>query len=91
MSRKTREEKKIAAYRKRLQLLQQINQPKSNDQSEKVTKPATPLTEKIPETAVKQDFFIKDLKKSLFIIFLIITLEIIVYFVTIKDYLKLGY
>ena len=88
MSRKTREEKKIAAYRKRLKLLQQINQPESIDQSEKVAKPATPLTKKTSEIAIKHDFFIKDLKKSLFIIFLIITLEFVIYFATIKDYLR---
>ena len=88
MSRKTREEKKIAAYRKRLKLLQQINQPESIDQSEKVAKPATPLTEKTSEIEVKQDFFIKDLKKSLSIIFLIITLEFVIYCATIKDYLR---
>lgn len=105
MSKKTREEKKIAAYRKQVKLLQQLSSPNlSKIQSVK----EVPAVKKIPEekkiepqpdTRIKnksedhslKEYFIKDFKKSLFIISLIIALEFIVYFASIKDYLKLGF
>ncbi|OGK25873.1 hypothetical protein A3A46_02450 [Candidatus Roizmanbacteria bacterium RIFCSPLOWO2_01_FULL_37_13] len=105
MARKTKEEKRIAAYRKKLKLLQQItevsperiNTERSRSSREREISMANeikpPEIEKTKETADTQPqglYFIKDLRKSLLIIFLIITLEIIIYFASIKDYLRLG-
>ena len=99
MSRKTKEKKKIATYRKKLRLLQQITrannqiqdtqtQIKKNKELEinnkKPTEASIENGKKTMETQAGQTYFIKDLKKSLFIIFLIITLEIIIYFARIN-------
>lgn len=113
MARKTKEEKRIAAYRKKLKLLQQITGI-NNQQGDKTLEAGeevypersrgiktseaneikSPEIKKTKETADTQSqrlYFIKDLRKSLFIIFLIITLEIIIYFASIKDYLRLDF
>lgn len=121
MARKTKEEKRIAAYRKKLKLLRQITgvnnqQVKKTPSVREEVRPERsqvlsstwrsrgiktsvlnedkpPEIEKTKETSDTQSqrlYFIKDLRKSLLFIFLIITLEIIIYFASIKDYLRLG-
>ena len=84
MTRKTKEEKKIAAYRKKLQLLQEITRAKNIDQPKKVSEPPNEKTIETIESEPTPIHFIKDLKKSLVLIFFIITLEIIIYFVSIN-------
>ena len=100
MPKKTKKQKIIAEYHRRLKLLQ--NQP--------LTYPQTPIKEtenKIIENIIKKEekdkpeeltkdinqntkFFLMDFKKSFFLTVAIITLEIIFYFATIKNYLKLN-
>lgn len=99
MPKKTRKEKVIAAYRKKLRLLEQMEKPSIPEVTASFAKSAPaeePPSAKIEEkyTINKEDatlktFFIKDLKKSLLLIGLIIALEIIIYFGTINNYFKL--
>ena len=88
MSRRTKEEKKLAEYRRRLKLLQPTEKTESFAESEKLTSGLEPKPkEKIVELAQdlkQQSYFRKDLKKSLVFILLIITLEIIIYSARIK-------
>lgn len=102
MPKKTRKEKVIAAYRKKLRLLEQMEKPSTPEVVTSFAKgePIEPIEDASPvrieekstvnkeETALKT-FFIKDLKKSLLLIGLIIALEIIIYFGTINNYFKL--
>lgn len=94
MPKKTRREKMLSAYRKKLKLLEQLNAPVVVEQAVR--------PEKIPEVKISREkyesnddekliknFFISDLKKSIFLIGIIIALEIIIYFGTINNYLKL--
>lgn len=98
MSKKTRQEKKLAAYRKRIKLLQEISSSSISLKKEYDKQPVEAKVQTPPRVinnVKSQDinhlkYFIKDLKKSLFIVVFIITLEILVYFVSIKDYLNLG-
>lgn len=90
MSRKTKEEKKIAIYRKKQKLLQRMTKVESTVDLKQINKAPGDKTKEISESQLRHSDFIRDLKKSLLIIFLIITLEIIIYFVSIKDYLKLN-
>ena len=89
MSRKTKEEKKLAEYRRRLKHLQQavqtenLNQPKKSNLVEE-SRPKEKKSDQVVDPSHK--FFNQDLKKSLLFIFLIITLEFIIYFVRIKIY-----
>lgn len=89
MPKKTRKEKIIAEYRKRLRLLQ------SNQNTIQYT-PSTPEPASSPEKTEKKQpimeteedslitsYFKKDFKKSLFLIAIVITLEISLYFVRI--------
>lgn len=80
MSRKTKEEKKIAAYRRKLKFNHQATMVEYPTETKKSGKTSTEIKES-SENQQRKLFFIKDLKKSLFIICLIITLEIIIYFV----------
>ena len=84
MTRKTKEEKKIAAYRKKLQLLQEITRAKNIDQPKKVSEPPNEKTIETIESEPTPIHFIKDLKKSLLVILLISALEIIIYFARIN-------
>ena len=90
MSRKTKQEKKIAEYRKKLKLLEQLAKhdipviKKSN--SEPAKSPPKELNTVKPENESKKIYFLNDLKKSSLIILFIITLELIIYFVRIKIY-----
>ena len=94
MPKKTRREKLISANRKKIRLLQQLNEPQSvidENQSKKSPIQQVLKEEYHPdsrEMALKT-FFIKDLRKSLLLSGLIIALEIIVYFGTISNYFKL--
>lgn len=97
MSRKTKEEKKLANLRKQKILLQQISSTKIlhkeithapikqiEIESKEVKLPD--LVELKPEDLSRRNYFVRDLKKSLIIIVGIITLEILVYFATINRY-----
>lgn len=99
MPKKTKKEKIIAEYRKKLQLL------KSNQMQNPIVTPITsskpsisiPMKEqpkKQPIVDTQEDslitsYFKKDFKKSLFLIAIVITLEFSLYFATINNYLKL--
>lgn len=96
MSRKTKEEKKLAQLRKQTKLLQQIDistpsldspikQVESgNPTSSDFIKTASDAVEIKPEDLSRKNYFIQDLKRSLLIIAGIITLEILIYFATIN-------
>jgi hypothetical protein len=94
MPKKTREEKIVSASRKKLKLLQQLDAPQ-------ITFEKPELKKSLTQQVVKEEFrpnekeitlktfFIKDLRRSLLLSGLIIALEIIIYFGTINNYLKL--
>ena len=88
MTKKTREEKIIAAKRKKLKLLKQQKRTENlNQQTPEVTPNILKPPEKVKETGedhLRRTYFIKDLKKSLLIILLISALEIIIYFARIN-------
>ncbi len=81
MSRKTKEEKKIAAYRRKLKFLSQATTVEYPTETKISGKTSSEEIKESSENQQRKLFFIKDLKKSLLIICLIITLEIIIYFV----------
>ncbi len=100
MPRKTKKEKLISGYRKKIQLLQSFQtvpyQPLENKISiseKKVEKKSV-----IPQVNFKpteedekiRHFFFIDLRKSLFIIGFILALEISLYFVSMYNNLRLG-
>ena len=90
MSRKTKKEKIIADYRKRLKLLSQDQKSPVVIENKEIQpnqkKIARQDKQNMPSSSDggKNKFFIKDFRKSIFIICLIITLEIVLYFVTIN-------
>lgn len=98
MPKKTKKQKIIADYRRKIKLLSIASsdsssanlvtnkavEPVKTEQSVRLNQ--TPDHE---ETVIRKSFF-QDLKKSLVLIGLIITLEIIFYFVSIKNYFGLG-
>jgi len=102
MPKKTKKQKILARYRKKIKLLEnQLIQPQSLTVNT-VNNP--PLINKIEEKnkqekIVNSDadldtqrltgFFLSDFRKSLFFTFAIIALEILFYFAMIKNYLKL--
>lgn len=93
MPKKTKKQKIIAAYRKKIKLLQNtIPQPLPSTPAIEVrtTQPPEQPKEKtiLPETQ-SFNFFISDFKKSLLLSFTIIALEIIFYSARIYNYLKL--
>lgn len=97
MPKKTRSQKVIAAQRRRIRLLEEMTRSTSTEatipshkktSSEQIT---TKIEEKFPvdeKEMAPKTFFVKDLRKSLLLIALIIALEIIVYFGTINNYFK---
>jgi hypothetical protein len=98
MPKKTRKEKIIANYRRKLKLLQ--NQPMTTTQNIEIgmikkqaissLKTTTHIEhESTEETNLITSYFKTDLKKSLILIAVIIGLEIFLYFATIKQYLRL--
>ena len=93
MSKKTRKEKIIASYRRKLHILKkQETQPAAGQPQETVHQPVKPVNiiEKklapADEDLTIKKFFLSDLRKSAVIISLIIALEIVFYFVRIKGY-----
>ncbi len=91
MPKKTKKEKIIAEYHRKLRLLQ--------NQSPAVYQQPIKVIEKIekeePEKIIDEPpennkFFLIDFKKSIFLTVAIIALEILFYFATIKNYLKLN-
>ncbi len=71
MPKKTRKEKILAAYRKRLSVSEQPLKIEPSNEEKQIT-----------------NYFFFDLKKSLILIAIVITLEISLYFATINHYLK---
>ncbi len=87
MPKKTRKEKILALYRKKLRLLERptpvpMAEPKPKI---KVTNDNMELSDEEKQIT---HYFSVDLKKSLILIAIVITLEISLYFATIKHYLK---
>ncbi|MCL4364129.1 hypothetical protein M1328_02715 [Patescibacteria group bacterium] len=94
MSKKTKKEKIIAAYRKKLRLLQQTNQPTElpNQETVKTANKPEPVethhqkdeqkkqNETNKEDFVLRKYFFVDFRKSVVFIILIIALEIGIYF-----------
>lgn len=103
MPKKTKRQKIIAQYRKKIKLLETsfipsaISTPKPIDtpSPDKVINKEKPITtEKVKDLEIDKGnllkgFFMSDFKKSLILSLAIIALEIIFYFATIKNYLKL--
>ncbi len=91
MPKKTKKQKILASYRRKLQLLEKLNQSNSFIQEKPQEKKFSEkrLSENIYQKVKiekKEDknisyYFFSDLKKSLIFIFLIISLEIALYFV----------
>ena len=88
MPKKTKKEKILAEYRKKLKLLKEIPvfTPKQQTTAKKEEKilpqsPISPQTKKLnKEDNFISSYFVNDLKKSLLISFLLIALEIFLYF-----------
>jgi len=100
MPKKTKKQKIIAQYRKKIKLLetQSVQPHPPTVKKTSVVKEQNPqVNTKVPatETFDKQAadrlaiFFVSDFKKSLLLTLAIITLEILFYFATIRNYLKL--
>jgi hypothetical protein len=88
MPKKTKKEKILAEYRKKLKLLKEspFFTPKPQPTAKKEEKilpqsPISPQTKKLnKENNLISSYFVNDLKKSLLISFLLIALEIFLYF-----------
>lgn len=98
MPKKTKKQKIIADYRRKIKLLTVASLDSSfmNRATDKIVKPvkaeeSVTLNQTVDyeETLIRKYFF-QDLNKSLVLIGLIITLEIIFYFVSIKNYFGFG-
>ncbi len=96
MPKKTKKQKIIAEYRKKIKLLAQTvssplssseQKPQSNETKTKLVSPGKKIETGTAEDEIIKNYFIQDFKKSFIVIFLIIALEIILYFVSIKNYL----
>lgn len=93
MPKKSKKEKVIAAYHRKIKLINlqtpavHVEEPLNLKKESKVV-----LEKKIEidyqEDKAVRDFFFADLKKTLFLIFSIIVLEFGLYFVSINNYLK---
>lgn len=79
MPRKTKKEKIIAFYRRKLKLLGETKEPLPFKEE---ARPAQTPTE------ITAPYFLSDLQKSLLLAAVVIALEISLYFVTISNYLK---
>lgn len=81
MGKKTKKEKIIAQYRRRLQLIKKI----TGENFSQPAKPNLPSSSSPPlpkkQILGEEKFFLIDFKKSLFISFLIILLEFFLYYV----------
>lgn len=95
MPKKTKKEKIIAEYHRKLKLLE-TQSPSVYQQPMKVVEKVVEKIEKeepekiIEEQPENNKFFMIDFKKSIFLTISIIALEILFYFATIKNYLKLN-
>jgi DNA polymerase/3'-5' exonuclease PolX len=103
MPKKTKQEKIIAQYRKKLKLLEQnsfnlpqikkepVNQKIDNFNSVNIPSKIPVLTDQkdSPELQTAKSNFVADFKKSLLLGLGIIALEIFLYFATINHYFKL--
>ncbi len=100
MPKKTREEKIVASYRKKLKLLGQYdNKTTANKKDIDLKTVTSPTKEKTSATVLNEEdlmikaFFLKDFSRSISLILFIIALEIILYFASIKGafvtYLKI--
>jgi len=91
MPKKTKKEKIIAEYHKKLKLLQTQSQTVHQQPIKAVEKIEIEEPRKIIEEQPENNkFFLIDFKKSIFLTVAIIALEILFYFATIKNYLKLN-
>jgi len=91
MPKKTKKEKIIAEYHRKLKLLQNQSSPVYQQPIKLEKKIEKEEPEKIIDKPSKNNnFFLIDFKKSIFLTVAIITLEILFYFATIKNYLKLN-
>ncbi|OGK18685.1 hypothetical protein A3G67_02335 [Candidatus Roizmanbacteria bacterium RIFCSPLOWO2_12_FULL_40_12] len=96
MPKKTKHEKNLARERKRLRLLQNLQQPETVAVREQINVEKAPAIEPLAsrdtkpnsEEKVLLQHFKRDFKKSLVLIVSIIALEIAVYFGTINNYFK---
>lgn len=100
MPKKTKKQKIIAEYHKKIQLLQKQRYPNIKTE-EKISTPIK--KEEIIKESIKKEllsteaeiiiknFFYQDFKKSFILIATIVALEFFLYFATIKNYLRLGY
>lgn len=88
MTKKTREEKKLAVVRKKMKFLEQLKRTENlNRQIPQATPHIQEPQEKAKETSedqLRRTYFIKDLKKSALVILLVSALEIIIYFARIN-------
>lgn len=90
MPHKTKREKIIAEYRKRLRLLSPTPVPTLQEKIPEAPPEKKPVIKETDSDISATLYFKKDLKKSLLLIAIVITLEIFLYFATINNYLKLG-
>ena len=92
MPKKTRKQKLIAAYRQKIQLLQQNQRVTFQRQISKnlpltqpeIKSPSLKINQDVSEDIALKKFFIQDFVKSIFLISFVIGLEIVLYFVSIK-------
>ena len=103
MPKKTKKQKIIAQYRKKIKLLETSKIPTEVKTSQPIiSAPSKKIFEEKPsdkvinqeseinnEDNLLTNYFVTDLKKSIWLSFLIIALEIIFYFATIYNYLKI--
>lgn len=98
MPKKTKKQKIIADYRRKIKLLTvtSLSSSPANLITSKTVEPikieqSPKLNQTVDhEETVIRKYFFQDLKKSFVLIGLMITLEIIFYFVSIKNYFGLG-
>jgi len=81
MAKKTKKEKILAAYRKKLQLLEQKNISHSDKQPSIKEEARLVVVNTLPRNDTVPKHFFYDLRKSLILITVIIALEIGLYFV----------
>ena len=93
MPKKTKKQKIIAAYRKKIMKLKTVTQPTTTTVTPVKIKTKTdtsfPNENEIKISSPTTAFFMADFRKSIFLSFMIIALEIIFYYARIYNYLKL--
>lgn len=86
MPKKTKREKIVSQYRKRIKLLELMREAETDQEPEKIT--AQVESGRPDNDLLLKKHFISDLLKSLSFIFAIIALEIAIYFGTINKYFQ---